>query len=89
MMDANLCAVPEGDKVWVKFTGPAGLGGDKTNIIAGTYKCMVVDVEGIEEELTLAVYNAQLRKEPTRKVMFVHYSDVGDRWVTYEGHVND
>jgi hypothetical protein len=87
MFDANLCAAPEGSKVWVKFTGSPSKFGDKTNIIAGTYKCMVLRVEGIGEELTLVVYNANFRNSFIKKATFVHYSDVGNRWVTYEGHV--
>lgn len=88
MFDANLCGTPSGSEVWVKFHGK--IGGDKSNIQAGTYECKIIkssgklfDRKGIE----LLVFKPSLRKRRMSDSLIVTNLDVGCRWVTYEGHV--
>ena len=90
MFDANLCGTPEGSVVWVKFWGKVGE--DKSNIQAGTYKCMVIKGGSLfkpRDSYLISVYNPSLRKAKSVESLLVSYQTVGNRWVTYEGHVDD
>lgn len=88
MMDANLCGTPKGSAIYVKFIGSASKFGDTTNILAGTYECLVVsDTSDTPDAMVITVYNPMFRKAPTIPSLCVCEADIGDRWVTYEGHI--
>lgn len=90
MFDANLCAVPEGSDVWVKFWGKVGE--DKSNIQAGTYRAVVIKGDSLfsdKDICLISVHNPSLRKAKSVESLLVSYQTVGNRWVTFEGYVND
>lgn len=88
MFDANLCGTPAGSNIYVKFHGR--IGDDKSNIQAGTYRCMVIKGGKLfdpEDNYLISVHNPSLRKASSVESLLVSYQTVGDRWVTYEGHI--
>jgi hypothetical protein len=90
MFDANLCGTPTGSKVWVKFHGKVG--NDKSNIQAGNYKCTVIKGGNLfdpKDNYLIAVHNPSLRKSKSVDSLLVSYQAVGNRWVTYEGHIEE
>ena len=90
MFDANLCGTPTGDTVWVKFHGKVGK--DKSNIQAGKYMCQVIKGGTLfndNDAYLIVVYNPSLRNAKSVLSRIVSYQDVGDRWVTYEGHCDE
>jgi hypothetical protein len=93
MFDANLCAVPEGHNIWVKFCGEPHKYGDTSGIIGSVYRCEVIKNTGIDDEMVIAVHKGHLRfkrrfyNDQDIKVVDVSYGETGDRWVSYEGHL--
>jgi hypothetical protein len=81
MFDANLCGVPNGLKVIVRFHGHPRLH-QKCKIPEGDYECEMIDNDSANYNDN-AIINVLVNGE----VQTVHYPDVRFRWVTYEGEV--
>jgi hypothetical protein len=94
MFDANLCRVPVGHNIWVKFCGRHSNHGDNSGIIGSVYRCEVIKNTGIDEEMVIAVHKGHLRfkrrfyNDQDTSVVNVSYDDTGDRWVSYDGHLS-
>lgn len=90
MFDANLCEIPVGSSIYVRFHGK--IGGDKSNIQAGTYACKIVKSSGARYDrkgIEFLVLNPSLRKNRMPKSLIVTNLDVGCRWVTFEGYMGE
>lgn len=81
MFDANLRGAPSGEPIMARFHGSSSKFGDKTNILTGDYECQ------INKDRSITVYEPRFRNEKAKKTIIVTESNTGNRWVTYEGHV--
>tara|TARA_R110000824_G_scaffold220201_2_gene407264 strand:- start:969 stop:1226 length:258 start_codon:yes stop_codon:yes gene_type:complete len=83
MFDANLCHVPSGSIVMIGFHGKP-VKGDKCQIKKGHYECEIIDNDlknGSNNMVIDVFYNG--------KNIIINHGDIGNRIVTYEGHINN
>lgn len=89
MFDANLRGTKKGSEVLVRFWGSTMKFGDTTNIIDNTYECTIINRDKGGDNMVLLVHKPQFRKQKALGSFVVAEKCVGNRLVTYEGHVGD